>query len=392
MSIRPILMALASLWLVSCSPDYVPLPYEGCTLAADSSERHPKHARLEALLNQYSQAGLPGLSVAIYTPAGGLWQGAAGFANLEHGQPLAPCHLMATASIGKLYCAVAMLKLQERGLLNLDDALAKYLPTETVEAIVGSSSITLRHLLSHTAGLANIDFDLRFTCQILRDPHAIDRDLITQLIYSATPETTPGNFYYSSSGFEVLTQVMDQVAPEGHEAFYRSILDELGLTESYYRTESSPLQDARAAQQYLDRFDNGRLENITETNSLLTNALTGSDGMVASPLDNLKFLRAIMEGNYLTEESRSQLLAPTETGFSPKPYYGLGLWYRQTDYGLALGHDGGSIGAGADLWYFPEQQVYLFSATNVGIFFSDSQVNDTYRDRFLPKLIQIAME
>lgn len=390
MKIVKVLALLCALY--GCASELHMPSISECMNVSDSSYLHPKNDEFEALLEKYTLQGLPGLSVAVYSPNDGTWQGCAGYAAIENNQVLESCHLFASASVGKLYCAVALLKLQEEGFVDLDDLVSDYLPSDKVKAIAGNSSITIRNLLNHTSGMANIDYDVRFTTQILRDPGKIDRSFISDLIFDTAPNDMQGSFYYSSSGFEVLTLIIDKIVADGHQTYYSKMIEELGLEETYYQSGNEYPDLPNSVEYYLDRFNDGKLENITQTNNILTAALTGSDGVVASSLDHINFLRAIFEGQFLSEESLNQLKEQTPTKFKSKPFYGLGLWFKNTDFGLALGHDGGSIGAGADLWYFPDQEAYVFSATNNGIFFNDSRASELYREAFLKELFELVMK
>ncbi len=388
-----ILISLFPFVLFACVNTTSVLPIETCSIVQDSSHLNLKHTAYQQLLLKYTALGLPGLTAAVYSSGKGLWLGSEGFANVENQQELLGCHVFASASIGKLYCAIAMLKLQEEGLLDLDDEVRQYLPEEKMETITDGEPITIRELLNHTAGLANVDNNIQLTTQILRSPEEIDADFLLDLIYKSSSEkNSRGRFFYSSSGFELLSRIIDTVYEPGHISYYQRIFDELGLSSTYYKNDNSFPDLPNSVEYYLDRFDNGQIENISQTNHILTKALTGSDGVVASPKDHIQFLRAIFEGNYLDQASMNQLIEKTNTSFSSKPHYGLGLWFRQTEWGLAMGHDGGSIGAGADLWYFPEHDTYIFSATNIGIFFGDSQAANLYRDEFLSELFRVAME
>lgn len=368
-------------------------PIESCFIEQDSSHLNLKHTRYQDLLHKYTSQGLPGLAVAVYSPETGLWLGSSGYANVENQQDLRSCHAFASASIGKLYCAVAMLRLQEEGFLDLDDEVRKYLPEDKIAAITNGAPITIRELLNHTSGMSNVDNNIKLTTQILRNPEEINAEFLLELIYDSAPEKNArGRFFYSSSGFELLSRIIDTVYEPGHVSYYQGIFDELGLRSTYYKDGNSFPDLPTSVEYYLDRFDNGKIENISQTNHILTNALTGSDGVIATPRDHIQFLRAIFEGNFLDTASFDQLIEQTNTSYSSKPAYGLGLWFKESEWGLAMGHDGGSIGAGADLWYFPEHDTYVFSATNIGIFFSDSRVANLYREDFITELFQLAME
>ena len=88
-----------------------------------------------------------GGSVAVLFPGQGLWTGVTGIAS--PGVPLTPDRRLCIASNTKLFIAVTLAKLQEQGILSLDDSLCKWLPAfQHVD-----STITVRQLLSHQSGI-----------------------------------------------------------------------------------------------------------------------------------------------------------------------------------------------------------------------------------------------
>ena len=99
-----------------------------------------------------------GVSVAVLPmQGGGAWQGARGLADRERGEALTTGHAFRIASNTKTYTAAAVLRLAELGKLGLDDAIAAHLPNAFITTLekggYDPQAITVRHLLTHTAGL-----------------------------------------------------------------------------------------------------------------------------------------------------------------------------------------------------------------------------------------------
>src|SRR5205823_2982784 len=76
-----------------------------------------------------------------------------GLANLEHDVPVTPDSVFELASLTKSFTATAIMMLVEKGKMGLDDPIARYLP----ESPAKWKGITVRHLLTHTAGLPSMD-------------------------------------------------------------------------------------------------------------------------------------------------------------------------------------------------------------------------------------------
>ena len=100
--------------------------------------------------------------LSVMTGDGSLvWAGAAGVAHQANAAPMTSDTPIYIASVTKLYTATAVLLLQERGSLPLDDPMAKYLPPDLIGGLQRdggtdySTRITIRQLLSHRSGIAD---------------------------------------------------------------------------------------------------------------------------------------------------------------------------------------------------------------------------------------------
>lgn len=345
-----------------------------CNLATDYST-HPKNEKLQAILDKYAGKGLVGISVSI-NQDGERWEGTSGFASIEKGVKLQPCHLMYSASIGKLYCAVATMLLVEQGKIELDAKINNYLPSEITDRIANGNTATVRQLLNHTAGLPNVDNNLNFGTTLFNDPYSLNTENILEFIYDEKAIYEPGEkHHYSSTGYELLTRIIDQVAGEDHAVFYRkNLFQAYGFNDTYYE---EPLENlaSRLPNNYFERYGNGKIENISQVNFHLQNALTGSDGIIALPSDYVAFLTRLMNEEILSVESLEQMKQFVFTNEEETVAYGLGLRARQSPYGIYVGHGGRSLGAGMDLYHFPSKKTTICLSTNLGTYLESDLVN-----------------
>lgn len=97
---------------------------------------------------------LPGLAIGIVHDQALLWGRGFGWADVERGEPATVETLYRIGSITKLFTATAILILRDAGKLGLDDPITDYLPWFAMKsASPEAGPITIRHLLTHTAGL-----------------------------------------------------------------------------------------------------------------------------------------------------------------------------------------------------------------------------------------------
>jgi D-alanyl-D-alanine carboxypeptidase len=103
---------------------------------------------------QMAYGGVPGLSIGIVHDQALLWARGFGLASLESGRAATPDTVYRIASITKLFTSTAILQLRDAGRLRLDDRVVDHLPWFAIkQAHPEAPAITIRHLLTHTAGL-----------------------------------------------------------------------------------------------------------------------------------------------------------------------------------------------------------------------------------------------
>jgi len=103
---------------------------------------------------QLARADVPGLSIGLVHDQALVWARGFGLADRERGEPATADTLYRIASITKLFTSTAVLQLRDRGKLQLDDPLARHLSWFGAGAgHPDAPAITVRHLLTHTAGL-----------------------------------------------------------------------------------------------------------------------------------------------------------------------------------------------------------------------------------------------
>ena len=356
----------------------------------DSSNQNPKAQDYLKLLDKYVQKGLPGLALLVKTPEQGLWVGASGYSNIETKSKMKICNIVYSASIGKTYCAVAVMQLVDQGKIQLEDKINLYLGSNICDKIPNGNSATIRDLLGHTSGIPNFETGTDFIADVLNDPFSITTPDLIEYEYNKKPLFGAGEDYkYSSTGYELLAKIIDNVTHENHCKYYTSnIFAPAGMVNTYYKQEEGFPIPPGLVQCYFDRLGNGKIENISATNNYLTKIFTGSDGIMAPVYDYYLFINALVNGNLVNEESFAEMTTWRDTYSWTTNQYGLGLQKRETKYGNKIGHDGDAMGAGADMFYFPESDVFIVSATNLGTFL-DTDLSRLYNEDFQDELLDV---
>ncbi|MFL5560469.1 MAG: serine hydrolase domain-containing protein [Gemmatimonadaceae bacterium] len=153
---------------------------------------------------------IPGMSVAILHGDSIVMARGFGYANVELRVPASDSTIYQSGSVGKQFTSAAIMLLAERGKLSLDDPITHWLP----EGKTAWKGITIRHLLSHTSGIANytdgaVDLRKEYT----------ENDLI-RLALKSRLDFQPGTHWnYSNTGFVLLGAIVRRVTGQFYGNF-----------------------------------------------------------------------------------------------------------------------------------------------------------------------------
>lgn len=109
----------------------------------------------DAVTHQMKAAKLPGVSIVVLNKDGVIYSNGFGFADIEEQKQATPDTLYQIASVSKLVTAIAVMKLQAAGHLQLDDDVNLYLPFSVRNPSYPDTPITFRMLLAHASGISD---------------------------------------------------------------------------------------------------------------------------------------------------------------------------------------------------------------------------------------------
>ena len=199
-------------------------------------------ASLDELLESWAAApAIPGVILHIQKGDEILYAKAAGYLTRKNRDKISPDTQFHTASVGKLFTSVTVMRLHEQGLLDINKPAAHYLGDELMRGLVDidgvdyGEAITLRHLLSHRSGLGDPENDLRYQLTLMLAPgkKKSPYELLNHA-RRAIPVGRPGErFSYSSAGFWLLGLVIEAVTEEQyHVVVRREVFDRLGMNNT----------------------------------------------------------------------------------------------------------------------------------------------------------------
>ncbi|MGB3541471.1 serine hydrolase domain-containing protein [Rubrivirga sp.] len=200
-------------------------------------------AASSSLEDLMAETGVPGVSIAFFDDGEVVWTRAVGMADVESGTMVTPETLFQAASISKPVAATAALDLVEDGLFDLDVPINDYLTSWQLSGsdVAEPSAVTLRGLLTHTAGLTVHGFPgygpgetVPTTAGVLEGAGNTDAVALGQ-----EPRTA---FRYSGGGYTVAQLALENVTGRPfHEVMTERVLVPLGMEHS---TFAQPLSES----------------------------------------------------------------------------------------------------------------------------------------------------
>jgi len=256
-----------------------------------------------------------------------------GMADLEMRQPVDSNTIFHWASITKTLTAVAIMQLRDHGKLSLQDPIIKYVPELTrVHNEDGSiSRVTLRHLLSHSAGFQSPTWPYRDDSKPWQPFEPTEwAQLVAMMPYQELAFAPGAKFQYSNPGFIYLARVIEAVSGDPYQVYVqKNILTPLGMTRSYFNFTPYQLSQDRSNNYTLRTTSNGRRETIANGREFHTGITTPNGGLNA-PLDDLARWVAFLAGpgassnSILARQSLQEMWQPVvqvnpgERGRSPQ--------------------------------------------------------------------------
>ena len=295
---------------------------------------------------------VPGVSVAVSAHGKLVWSEGFGHSDLETRVPVWPHTKFRVGSISKPLTAAAVALLVERGELDLDAPVRRYVEYWPRK----SRPITPRQLAGHLAGIRHY----------VRDEFLIQRGYDSvragiEIFRSDPLLDPPGHrFRYSSYGFNLLSAVVEGASGESFLPYMqREVFEPLGMRHTVADHTSRIIENRT---RYYVRGD-GKVFNAPFANNSYKWA---GGGFLSTPEDLILFARAHLTQGFLKPETIQLLWTSQSTSDGNSTGYGIG-WRVSTDAQgrRRVGHGGGSVGGTCQLIMYPEEQVVVAITTNL---------------------------
>lgn len=333
------------------------------------------HVR-NTLHNFHEMEQIPGISVAWITSEGQLYTSVVGMADEERQVLLSPASRMLAASIGKSFVAAAVLDAVQQQELDLDIPVVRWLGHYSwFSRLPNAEQITLRQLLTHTAGLpdhVHIPEFAEIFVTSLQTGMPLTAEMLVALVLDMPPLFLPGEGWsYSDTGYLLVGMVLEKHYGEPWaEKIMDTFIEPLRLEDT---SPSDQIMLEKLAVGYADSssFLGLPKRTLDESGALVWHPATegAGGGFVSNASDLARWGKALWSGSLFSPEVFDEMLTGVSISTADQTIrYGLGVVMEQTsDYGAVRRHSGWIPGYVSSLRYYPEHDLAIAIQVNTDI-------------------------
>jgi CubicO group peptidase (beta-lactamase class C family) len=310
-------------------------------------------ARVDALLAPFAGDHAPGIAVMVLRDDKVLYTGTRGMADVEHGVRIGPRTAFDLASMSKQFTGMLAMLLHQEGRLDYDAPVARWLPALSRFG----PALTVRHLLTHTAGLP--DYYARLAAASPAATFATNRQALDLLATWGNPVFAPGDrFEYSDAGYEMLALVLEAASGEPFgDLLRRRIFGPLAMSDTRLRDRPEVEVPGRARGYLLLR------QGFAAAPDHPLDCLIGSGAIDTTLEDFRRWIRALDTGSLANRSTLDEALRPQRLNDGSESGYAFGWFLESTLRGRRLQHPGAWNGYQSYVLRYPDTRftVILFA-------------------------------
>ena len=312
------------------------------------------------------QTHLPGVQVALLVKDSLVWSEGFGYSDLEKKIPVDSQTKFRVASISKSISSIALGKLMDDSLIDIDQEIHTYLPSFPQK----EHPINSRQLAASTAGIRHYESkDPTYnTVNYSSIESSLDRFKDDPLLFEPGTE-----YYYSSYSWVLLSAVMEKTANKPFFEIMEQTWSDLGMQNTTFDYPNSEIENK--SKFYIHDKKENRIIAPEDNRSYMY-----AGGGYLSTAENLvKMGSEIVNPNYLEKSTIKELTQSYELKDGTKTLYGLGWETGQSRLGTKIiYHSGNMSTARSHLIIYPEKEIVFAYIANSGdqVFFNDREAQN----------------
>lgn len=332
--------------------------------SCNQQQEEQRKLKVQAVMNVYKDS-VPDFGIVALID-NGTFMDTASIGYSFDKNPISVKNRFCIGSCTKMYTAVTILKLQEKGLLNINDSLFNYLPKHPFI----DSTITIKQLLNHTSGIADF-LNGGLMNESILNPYGdfSDKVLLDNIVGVNFEKGT--RWDYCNTNYLLLTKIIEKVTDKSWEMNIQELI-------------INPLQLKNTFPYFSNSIDNlahpildGKDFHSTPKRGIHTISI-GSGVIVSDIFDLNTFIRALLIEKTLLSKNSIELMTSFYSYKTTK--WGLGL--EEANYGsrIMLGH------TGRQLSYIT--YAFVDPKTKESIIVMNNNMNDEVVDKVFEKLCE----
>lgn len=345
-------------------------------------------ARLDSfVLAKMAATRLPAVSLAVIKDGDVIYRRGYGMRNWHDGIAATPATLYGIGSVTKSFTCLAIMQLQEQGLLSIDDPICKYLDFPHRP---GGEEVRIWHFMSHTSGIPALAFAEHVLRQAVHPRPSLlsvgsPEDMLGFMDQAGDwAHAKPGErWFYLNEGYVLLGAIIAKVSGIGYEEYIaRYVTRPLGMDRTFFSRKDVEADPDVAVPSFFDREDNYHAADYCY------GKITAEGGLISSVEDMAKYIQMYLAGGVnhageriigaasLLEMQQPRIATPPEyyPPLSGEPageaadrhpsWYGYGLRVAPMGQHRVVGHGGSVYVATAEMAFVPEEQLGVMVLAN----------------------------
>ncbi|MDW7695930.1 serine hydrolase domain-containing protein [Flammeovirgaceae bacterium SG7u.111] len=282
--------------------------------------------KIDSIINEQKFNGV----ILVSADSIDIYSKAIGFSNLENETKLNINDQFVIGSISKQITAVLVLREYDKGNLELDDSIGKYL-TQIEQP--WTKEVTIHHLLTHTHGIVDLNKPLEFE--------------------------QGSQFHYSQLGYELLAQILEKVTEKSFEQLSTDLFENYGLKNTFHPNNKKYGHLVKGYEENENRilvFAENSLDNYVPAGSFISNAS-----------DLKKWNENLYSGKLVKKETLKLMTTKYATRTHPifeTVEYGYGLLFKDEEQNIQVGALGYAPGFVSACYHYPKENMNLIVLEN----------------------------
>jgi CubicO group peptidase (beta-lactamase class C family) len=299
----------------------------------------------------------PAVGLIVIQDGKTLYKKALGYADIERRIRAKNTTPLSLCSMTKMITAQAILQLEERGLLNIEDNVSKYIDWLPDYA----KDVKISNLIFHNSGIPDYNNDnqelknMTFE-KAMKTNFVVDANYIKNFIINNKSKFKIGTQYsYGNSGYWILSRIIEKVSGKSYSEYINeNIFAKIGTKNAFVNINNTGNIESQPYQTW------PLLRKIPNVFATISKNTDGDGGTFMSLDDYENYIKIAFLGGKIFEKSETHDKFMSD-GFEIKSgeTYGFGLYHNNATNGNSVFHNGGTHGYNSNITYYPEKNLVV---------------------------------